>query len=270
MSIGILRGPTPWDLAGVGADRPIITAADVPDATAAFVADPFGVSVDDRWFLFFEFMNRASGKGEIGVAESADLRDWNVRGTALCESFHLSYPAVYVIGGEFWMIPETWEAKQVRLYRAVDFPMRWTLEQVLIDGVPGTDPTLFRTSTGGWSMLLCGADGAHNSTLWRYDAPDIRGPWTRVEDPLISDRPDQARPGGHCFVEDGVTYRLGQDCSRHYGESLSSYPLTVPWTEGGRVVVSAAGRGWRARGGHHADLHRMPEGDVLAFVDGER
>jgi len=39
-------------------DRPVLTAADIPDVSADFVADPFLLQRDGRWFLFFEIMER--------------------------------------------------------------------------------------------------------------------------------------------------------------------------------------------------------------------
>jgi hypothetical protein len=270
MSIGLLSGATPWVLAESDGRNPILSAADVTDAEAAFVADPFAVERDGVWHLFFEVMNRTSGKGEIGRARSNDLATWSYEGLVLAEPFHLSYPAIYVTDDAVWMVPETWESQQVRLYRADPFPHRWTLDRVLLDGVAGTDPTLFRTPSGGWSMLLCKADNVHNSTLLRYDAPAITGPWVEApESPLVVDSPDQARPGGHVFAVDGTLYRLGQDCSRRYGERLRSFPLAPPWNGGGRDVLLPTGSGWRSRGGHHADLHVHDARGLIAFVDGE-
>lgn len=272
MSIGILFGDTPWTLTErPEVPNPILTALDIDDAPAAFVADPFAVRMDGEWHLFFEFLNRRSGKGEIGHASSPDLVRWSYRGTVLAEPFHLSYPAIYASEGEVWMVPETWEAQQVRLYRADPFPSRWVLETVLLDGVAGTDPTVHRLADGDFSMLLCSAENeVHNETLLRFDAPSLRGPWTRSRDsPLVRGDPSQARPGGHCFDFEEVTYRLAQDCSTRYGERLRSFPLEPSGGEEGRLVLGQDGDGWRSKGGHHADFHAWSDGGLFAFVDGE-
>jgi hypothetical protein len=169
------------------------------------------------------------------------------------------------------MIPETWESQQVRLYRADPFPSRWVLEQVLIDGVAGTDPTLRREADGTWSMFLCSAEGeVHNETLLRFVAPRLKGPWTEAADsPIVRQDASRARPGGHCFEFEDVTYRLAQDCSTRYGESLRAFPIDSETNSDGHLVVGQQGHGWRARGGHHADIHVLPSGKLLAFVDGE-
>ena len=52
--------------------NPVISRNDVSDARAQFVADPFMVCQDGRWYLFFEVMNQDSDRGEIGLALSDD------------------------------------------------------------------------------------------------------------------------------------------------------------------------------------------------------
>jgi hypothetical protein len=271
IGLGVLTGETPWSLReDARFPSPILTARDVSDVDAAFVADPFGVEESGSWHVFFEVMNRNSGKGEIARASSPDLVHWTYEGMHLVEPFHLSYPGIYHTDNGIWMVPESWESKQVRLYRADPFPGRWVLDRVLLDGVAGTDPTLFRNPDATWSMLLCAAEDAHNETLRRFDAPAIVGPWVEAAgSPLVTGSPEQARPGGHCFWFEGVQYRLGQDCSRRYGERLRSFPLTSPWNRGGEDVLLPAEGDWRARGGHHADIHQDPSGGLIAFVDGE-
>src|SRR4051812_18939214 len=66
-SIGLLAGPSPSALAPhpqVSA-QPIMTAQQVSDVPASFVADPFLVPDGGRWHLFFEVLNEGTHRGEI-------------------------------------------------------------------------------------------------------------------------------------------------------------------------------------------------------------
>ena len=75
-SIGILTGETPFDLRPInGVENPVISARDVSDIDAEFVADPFMIKVEKTWHMFFEVMNARTGKGEIGWATSEDGLD---------------------------------------------------------------------------------------------------------------------------------------------------------------------------------------------------
>lgn len=271
MSIGLAVGPSPWTLVDDPRHHgPIVTADSVTDVKAAFVADPFAVQNQGRWYLFFELMNRDSGKGEIGLSTSADLLSWTYEGRVLSEPFHLSYPSIYEDDGSYWMVPESWESGQVRLYRAEHFPDRWVFDRTLLDGIRLTDSTLYQDPDGSWIMISCDAGQEHNQNLRKFVAPHLRGPWEEAADsPLLVGKPEQARPGGSVMTFEGTQFRMGQDCSVRYGEALRAYPLEAPWDVDGRDVITPTGSGWRSLGGHHADIHLLADKTVLAFIDGE-
>lgn len=46
----------------------------------------------------------------------------------LNENFHLSYPNVFEYDGSIYMLPETFESNQLRLYKCVSFPYKWELD----------------------------------------------------------------------------------------------------------------------------------------------
>jgi len=118
-SIGIYASlsSAPLKFSGENIANPVLTAKDVSDVPANFVADPFLVHDNGAWFMFLEVINdtaepgrpqlRYPYKGAIGLAESKDGLDWSYRQIVLDEPFHLSYPYVYQWKGEYYMIPET-------------------------------------------------------------------------------------------------------------------------------------------------------------------
>src|SRR6185295_15737975 len=77
-SIGIYFGRSPLDLfPPENVHNPILTANDVTDVRAGFVADPFMIRFEDTWHMFFEVKNRESRRGEIGLATSKDGIQWS-------------------------------------------------------------------------------------------------------------------------------------------------------------------------------------------------
>jgi len=84
--------------------------------------------------MFFEIYNGIRGKGEIGYAVSENGLKWRYQKIVLEEAFHLSFPYVFKHENQFFMIPESYQAKEVRLYRADDFPNRWTYVCSLVMG----------------------------------------------------------------------------------------------------------------------------------------
>ena len=134
-AIGVYGGSSPLELRpAAGVANPVLTARDVHDLPAAFVADPFLLRRRDRWHMFFEILREDTGRGEIAWAESVDGHRWTYREVVLREPYHLSYPHVLEHQGDIYMTPETLDAGAIRLYRATDFPRRWEPVASLLEG----------------------------------------------------------------------------------------------------------------------------------------
>ena len=150
-SIGIYSGESPVDLKPAkGIRNPVLTGKSVSDVPALFVADPFMVRAGRTWYMFFEVMNRQSRKGEIGVATSRDGLHWKYQQIVLAEPFHLSYPYVFGWENDYYMVPESFQAGAARLYRAVEFPTRWSFIGDLLTGPYFADSSVLRFDDRWW------------------------------------------------------------------------------------------------------------------------
>lgn len=272
-AIAVLEGAGPFALREPETvANPVLTAAAVTDIRASFVADPFLVRDGDRLLMFFEVMNVDRKKGELAVAESRDGHRWNYLGVVLAETFHLSYPCVFEWQGEYYMVPETFEANSVRLYRASSFPMKWECVATLLEGSDfvDTSPVYFG---GRWWLFL-----SHTSSedLHVYHAPDLFGPWLpHALSPVVSRNKHIARPGGRMLVFEGKLYRFAQDDHTVYGESVRAFEITelTPSTYAERAVFkepmikAAGGLGWNSIGMHHYDAVEF-KGKWFAAIDG--
>src|SRR5437879_4187404 len=124
-SIGIFSGARLVDLGPIpGAGVPALSAREITDVPAQFIADPFMINVNDTWYMFFEVMNAHTGKGEIGLATSMDGIKWRYQQIVLSEPFHLSYPYVFCVDDQYFMVPESYQSNSVTLYRALSFPTK--------------------------------------------------------------------------------------------------------------------------------------------------
>jgi hypothetical protein len=156
----------------------------------------------------------------------------------------------------------------VALYRVGEGPGEWKRVAVLLEDVPGVDPTVFRHDRRWW--LMCTRKGPQEDTeLWAWHAPDPTGPWTpHALNPIKTDVRG-ARPAGPPFVRDGVLYRPAQDCSRTYGGRVVVHrvdDLTPTAFAEEQVVVIEASRRSRYPIGPHT---LTPVGDRV-LVDGRR
>lgn len=274
-AIGIYSGRSALSLQpAAGVCNPVLTAADVTDAVALFVADPFMIRVDDTWHMFFELFNTGNRKGEIGLATSSDGMSWTYQQTVLQEPFHLSYPYVFEWEGEFFMTPETLGSGTTRLYRADTFPSRWSCVATIID-TPGADPSPFRFNDRWW-MLVCQYPGK-NDVLKLYSADSLYGPWIEhPSSPVINGDLRRARPAGRVLPSvHGRLIRFAQDCYPRYGTQIRAFQiLELTSRDYLEVEVSAdplicpSGRGWNKEGMHQVDAHQTDQERWIACVDG--
>ena len=273
-SIGIYTGESPLHLRqAADVANPILTRENVHDAPARFVADPFMMQRAGVWYMFFEVLNQATGRGEIGLATSGDGFSWTYQQIVLAEPFHLSYPYVFEWQGECYMLPETLAAQAVRLYRAETFPTRWSCVASLVEG-SCADPSIFQLDDKWW-MFACTTPYQHD-TLRLYFANELFGPWREhPANPIVSGNKHNARPAGRVLTFEGKLIRFSQDCVPVYGTQVRAFEIQKLTT--GRYVeeevrcspvLTASGIGWNAAGMHHLDAHLCEDGSWIACVDG--
>ena len=184
-------------------------------------ADPFPVEDSGNTLIFFE-AQRGSEPGIIQVAELLADGRFREPTTVLSTGSHLSYPNVFKWEGEWWMIPESAEAGELVLYRAVEFPTRWARERVLLRDVQVVDPTPWQHD-GKWWLFAgrVGPDLHPHEDLLLYSADHLTGDWhPHPLNPIVSNV-TAARPAGAMLRRSGKWYRPAQDCSIRYGYGLS-------------------------------------------------
>jgi hypothetical protein len=273
-AIGIYEGPSPVDLRPADEpDNPVLSRHDVTDVPADFVADPFMLPGPTGWTMFFEVLNRASGRGEIGAATSPDGRRWHYAQLVLVEPFHLSYPYVFAADGERYMIPETADAGGVRLYVADSYPDRWRFVATLVEGHL-FDASVFQHDDRWW--MYCGTSpNLRNDYLRLFHAPELFGPWQEhPASPVVRADPRSARPAGRVVFDGARPIRFAQDCYHGYGRKVHAFevveltPTSYRERPLARSVLPTSREGWSAVGMHTLDAHRLADGRWLAVVDG--
>lgn len=276
-SIGICEGSSLLDLApSPRAANPVLTAAAVTDAPAAYVADPFMQRrAGGGWWMFFEILNRRTRCGEIALASSPDGFRWDYQRVVLKEPFHLSYPFVFDWEGHHYMIPETADTRTVRLYRAREFPFEWEFIETMASGRRFADSTAFRHG-GRWWMFTETSGALPFGELRLYGSDDLIRGWTEHRaSPLRFDDPVSSRPGGRVIEDGGRLWRFSQNCATRYGLDVRAFHIEVltptEYREapaGDAPVLCGSGSGWNEHGMHHLDAHRLDDGRVIACVDG--
>ena len=226
----------------------------LPDDGKRFFADPFVIERAGRTYLFVEEFPYALARGVISVAELAVDGRFGMPRQVLVEPHHLSYPQVFEMGGDVWMIPETSSAQEVVLYRAEQFPDRWVRHATLIADREISDATLLERDGRFW---LFGTErqsqGNHSDTMVVFSADRLDGQWLpHPMNPVLIDR-SAARPGGAFVEQGGKMYLPVQDGTLAYGgglglaELLELDPHTVRFAA---PLPVRPGKAWNRTGIH--------------------
>lgn len=275
-SIGIYSGDSPFRLMPAAeAANPVLCRRHIFDVDASYIADPFMIRRQSRWYMFFEIKNHRDRKGVIGLATSDTGVAWTYRGVVLDGACHLSYPHVFIWRGDVYMVPETLGLDGVHLYRAERFPDRWSRAGELLSG-SFADPSIFRFD-GRWWLFACPRPFDHDA-LRLFFADRLHGPWTEhPRSPVVAGDRRAARPAGRVVVWGQRVIRFAQDCYPTYGRGVRAFEMTALDPRDYRErehhhspILEASGEGWNQTGMHHVDLHQLAAGRWLACVDGTR
>lgn len=192
-----------------------------------FLADPFVLSRGEKDYCFVEDFDDASGKGAISVYELHGGHAQRL-GEVLNEPFHMSFPYVFEYNGQLYMCPETSEANQIRLYKNVEFPMKWEFSCVLMDNVSAVDTLLF-PKDGAWWMFtnINESKDTDYPALSIFSAPDpLSGLWRpHLQNPVLVE--GRGGRNGGLLVSGERIFRPGQ-CQGFdlYGKSFRIHEMT--------------------------------------------
>ncbi len=240
--------------------EPVLTASMVTDRTnVTFVADPFMFHEGSTWYMFFEVNQNANViDSDIGLATSSDGIHWNYQQIVLDETFHLAHPQVFKWNGMYYMIPDTYDQDEVKLYQATNFPNTWAFVADLIPGSGYTDPSIFRYNDIWW---LFTSDSSSNMYLYYSDNLVEPSSWhSHPMNPIVSGDLSKARSVGNVVFNNNTIIRLAQKDDVVYGQAIRAFQVdtltSTSYSEheiSQSPLIQASGSGWNKDGMHHLD-----------------
>jgi len=176
-----------------------------------FLADPFIANHNGNDVLFVEDYNYRSSRGKISAYEIKPTKYIEL-GVALEEKFHLSFPFLVRVKKDLYMVPESHENKDIRLYKCVDFPLKWKFIRALIKDCSCVDTSVFEFNNKWWMFTNKDSSelGDHGSELHIYysDSLDSEKWVSHRANPVIFDS-KRARNGG-LIISNETIYRVFQ------------------------------------------------------------
>ncbi len=190
----------------------------MPANVKTWAADPILVEQEGKTYLFYEAVEQ--DRGYIAVSEVRDDCSLTEPKVVLKDQYHHSYPFLFRWQDIWYMIPESSEAGEVRLYRAVSFPEAWESCGVLLKE-RAVDTTVFEKN-GKLYLLTFLTDGLTERVTPRAYELLLR------ENPCLRQIPWQdwnalrVRGAGPLFLYADKLYRPAQiSQEQRYGDGLA-------------------------------------------------
>lgn len=209
-------------------DVTLSSSKKIPNPKNRYLADPFLVKRNDKHYCFVEDFDYSNNRGCISAYEITK-DGYKELGTAIVEDFHLSYPYLFEYDGDLYMCPETNEKCDIRLYRCVEFPLKWKFYKTIMKNISAADTGIFYHGNKWW--LISNIDkspiGEHSSQLHIfYSSNPLSEDWIAHNNNPVAFDPLKARNGG--LIRDGsdvfrVYQRQGFGL---YGEALGVAKIT--------------------------------------------
>lgn len=186
-----------------------------------FWADPFGVQVDEKYYIFYEEFRKDLQYGVINCMVMDSHFKMLSNQTIIDENTHFSFPQIIPYNGEYYMLPETLQKNKLSLYKCTTFPWKWEEENVLLEE-PCSDSILFLLENE-WYLFYSKANAGHNLRLKKSN--DLTGDWSLQQEYLISQSPANARNGGEVFKCEKGIFRISQYGKTFYGEKIGIHKV---------------------------------------------
>lgn len=182
-----------------------------------YFADPFIIKTKKDIYIFFEWYSYFKGKADLAVA----LKSENFKKYHKITNFkeHRSYPYLYEYEGNIYCMPESNETNKVVLYRFNEEKLTLEEDCILLEGFPIVDATLYHYDNK-WFMFLVNQRKSHTH-LELYHSDSIKGPYFPHENNPVMVDCSKARPAGNIFNYEGKIIRPSQNCTNHYGQSIT-------------------------------------------------
>lgn len=213
-----------WKLAVLENNVPRIITKEV----GAFWADPFIVKEIDHTWVFFEEFDHKIMSGKISVV---DLQQNNSlkRETVLEKSYHLSFPNVFKLKENYFMMPEESESGEQNVYKAEQFPYQWEKYKTILHDIKVVDPVFIFSNDRYWLFFnkIEDFEYENNERLYLYSSPDLfSDQWeSHPQNPVVIDK-TSARNAGKIIKEDDQFIRVSQNCKETYGAHILKNRMT--------------------------------------------
>lgn len=181
-----------------------------------WAADPFIFKYKNDIYIFAELYDYIHCRGSLGYCKLIENKKCRWQRIIL-EDYHLSYPFIWSVGEEVYIMPESGANNSIYIYRAIEFPNKWEKISTLRKNVKYGDTTPFVINNHRLAITYdVQENNNYKLVLLDLDNPDM-------DKIIFWDNLYSKRPAGKIFFMKNKMIRPAQNCENEYGEGLIFY-----------------------------------------------
>jgi len=169
-------------------------------------------------YLFYELFLEDKNKGVIAYSKEEN-GEFSKPQIAIEETFHLSFPCIFNIGNDIYMIPETGSQHNIILYKCEYFPNKWYQVRILQYNIDSSDTIVWHADDGLYVLasILQGSTRNIQNYLFKLDTESLT---LKLLSKQKACGERGYRNAGLLFTDGGKQFRPGQNCEDgQYGKS---------------------------------------------------
>ena len=191
-------------------------------------ADSFYAEHEGKSYIFFEEVDDQHPVGFLSVLQVFKDGTYTQPQTILKLDYHLSYPCIFKIGNDWYMIPETFSNKTIELWKCTEFPLKWEKHSNILENIEAVDSTPFYHD-GMWYLFTSTRRNCKKfgDRLDLFFTQDILNPdWKEHPMNPVGLGKIQYRMAGKPFYYQGKLIRPSQDSLKRYGGHIEFKEIT--------------------------------------------
>tara|TARA_B100001250_G_C19796644_1_gene789023 strand:+ start:697 stop:2271 length:1575 start_codon:yes stop_codon:yes gene_type:complete len=192
-----------------------------------FLADPFLIKHNNETYCFAEEYDNIKKRGHIVCINFK--KEVPEKKIVLSENFHLSFPFIFKFKKNFFMCPDSSNISEIRLYKSVNFPLKWKLYKTIKKNIKAVDNIIFKKNNLWWLLTNIdrsnSGDFSHDLSIFYSKKGPLTEKWKSHPQNPIKTNSLESRNAGLIFEKNKIIRVSQVQGFDNYGESINFHEI---------------------------------------------
>ena len=185
-------------------------------------ADPFLLSNEGILYVLFDLIYIISRIGKICFGEIYEYKIKNIKTLLSSKNICLFHLFLEIKNNKIYMIPESHKTRSVDLYEFNKTNLTVNKVKTILNNVECVDTVIYYYNSLYWLFTTQRSKNRNFNDLYIYFSEDLINKEfkTHYNNPVLQNT-ETSRNAGPIFEENGLIYRVSQNCKISYGKNIS-------------------------------------------------